>query len=210
MPHAFAFVAALPPLPDATRRACAARATACPPTPQRVRRTAPPSAYSFCSWTPAGGIVRFSGRPVGSRQVAQRAAGLAGAAPASRPVCSASGDAETAPLSADISLVRVELKKPMGMVLEEADDGNVFVASVVAGGAAEQAGVRAGDVISKVMGTFIIDSSRGKFESKLVDAKGMKLKTVMDAITSNDYLGCITCSDPDRKVPTAFVLERRG
>jgi C-terminal processing protease CtpA/Prc len=49
----------------------------------------------------------------------------------------------------------VELKKPMGMQLDEDKDGNVFVASIEKGGRAERSGVVfVGDYVRMVSATF--------------------------------------------------------
>eukprot|EP00741_Cyanophora_paradoxa_P005433 tig00000882_g5268.t1 len=93
----------------------------------------------------------------------------------------------------------------MGMILEEDNEtGDVFVAELTPGGAAERSGlVQVGDIISKVMATFVIDKGIGKVESKLVDVRRMKLATVTGAIKSN------VLARPDLKSPTLFILERK-
>mmetsp|Transcript_21562 Transcript_21562/g.37014 ORF Transcript_21562/g.37014 Transcript_21562/m.37014 type:complete len:182 (-) Transcript_21562:673-1218(-) len=101
-------------------------------------------------------------------------------------------------------LVRVELRKPLGLLLEEADNKNVFVAEVTPGGNADQTGlVKSGDVIAKVSAVFVLDASRGLTETKLVDVKGAGLDVVTKAIQSNTYFRVSMVDGA-----TVLVLER--
>uniref|UniRef100_A0A7S2RXM9 PDZ domain-containing protein n=1 Tax=Rhizochromulina marina TaxID=1034831 RepID=A0A7S2RXM9_9STRA len=67
----------------------------------------------------------------------------------------------------------VEVAKPLGAILEEDNNGDVFVASVMPGSNAERAGLKPGELISMVSATF---------GNELWSAKGAGLGRVTKAI----------------------------
>lgn len=67
----------------------------------------------------------------------------------------------------------VEVSKPLGAILEEDRQGDVFVAEVIPGGNAERAGLKPGERISMVSATFGND---------LWSVRGAGLDRVMKAI----------------------------
>ena len=77
---------------------------------------------------------------------------------------------------------KVILRKPLGAVLEEDSEGNIFVQSVAPGGAAKQSGqVKAGDQVVMCSATF---------GNQLWSTRNVGLSSIMTAIRVRQVCGC--------------------
>lgn len=94
----------------------------------------------------------------------------------------------------------VTLRKPMGMVLAEGKNGEVFVESLVEGGnAAEEGSIQVGDVVRQTRAYVLKEGKSGEYAKRghgarpfedyipiMFDCDGEDFKTVMAAIASNN------------------------
>jgi hypothetical protein len=99
------------------------------------------------------------------------------------------------------TLRSVTIKKPLGLVLEEAPDGGVVVAEIVPGGNADMSGadVQVGDIVARTSAVVLKKDKEGEFEREgygqrpytnwqtiEFDCAGQSYDTVLAAIGSNN------------------------
>lgn len=96
--------------------------------------------------------------------------------------------------------INVTLRKPMGMVLAEGKDGNVFVESITEGGnAAEDGSIKVNDIVRRTSAYVLKEGKSGEYAKRghgarpfedyvpiMFECDGEDFKTVMAAIASNN------------------------
>ncbi|XP_024528234.1 protein MET1, chloroplastic-like isoform X1 [Selaginella moellendorffii] len=124
--------------------------------------------------------------------------------PTNQPQISSSSSEDAPPPGC--SRVKVELRKPLGMILEEDAAGNIFVAEVSPGGNAEKSGlVEVGDQLIATSAVVYADQEvyqgvtvRKGMQVVRLNVRGEKFETVRQSLLSLELSPNKLCSTGDR------------